>query len=189
MNESMHEAPGRQRRLPWRPIGWSAAVALLLLPLVAMRLTAEVRWTLSDFVFAAVLIGGVGGAFELVVRAAPNRSGLAGFAVALAGVFLMIWVNAAVGIIGSADNDANFLYAGLLLVGLVVGAIGGFRPAAMVRAMVAVLLCQALITVTALTLGLGAPLQGAVHLLSVNAFFMAFWLVAAVLFRRAGAQG
>ncbi len=37
---------------------WSGAPFLLLLPAVAMRFTAEVNWTGSDFVFAAVLLFG-----------------------------------------------------------------------------------------------------------------------------------
>lgn len=62
------------RGFPWRMVGWGAAAFMLLLPLVAMQFTNEVRWTLSDFVFAAVLIGAVGVIFELTVRASSNLS-------------------------------------------------------------------------------------------------------------------
>jgi len=40
-----------------RLIVWAVVVALILLiPLVAMQFTSEVNWTLSDFVFAGVLL-------------------------------------------------------------------------------------------------------------------------------------
>ena len=38
-----------------RILGWGGVLALLALPAVAMRFTDEVRWTPSDFVFAAVV--------------------------------------------------------------------------------------------------------------------------------------
>ena len=47
--------------IPWRIIGWGGAVALLAAPFIAMRFTTEVNWTASDFVFAAVLLGVIGG--------------------------------------------------------------------------------------------------------------------------------
>ena len=49
----------------WRIIGWSAAAAFILLPLVAMRFTDEVNWDLFDFAFAIALVGSVGIALEL----------------------------------------------------------------------------------------------------------------------------
>ena len=52
----------------WRMAGWGAAVALLMVPFVAMRFTDEVRWTGSDFLFAGILFGTVGLVIELAVR-------------------------------------------------------------------------------------------------------------------------
>ena len=54
-----------------RLIVWAVVVALILLiPLVAMQFTSEVNWTLSDFVFAGVLLFGTGLTYELVARKA-----------------------------------------------------------------------------------------------------------------------
>ena len=70
-----------RRTWPWRTIGWGAAVALLLLPFVAMQLGGTgVNWSLADFIVFGVMLGSVGGAFELAVRASgslglPGRSG------------------------------------------------------------------------------------------------------------------
>ncbi len=42
--------------------------------------------------------------------------------VALAAAFLLVWMNLAVGLIGSEDNPANLMYFGVLAVGF-IGAI------------------------------------------------------------------
>ncbi len=47
----------------WRIAGWSIAGLVLLLPALT-----NAPWTAFDFVFAGVLIGFVGLAFELTVR-------------------------------------------------------------------------------------------------------------------------
>jgi hypothetical protein len=62
--------------LPWRTIGWGSAVALLLLPFIAMQLGGTgVNWSLTDFIVFGVMLGSVGGAFEVAVRASglPGR--------------------------------------------------------------------------------------------------------------------
>lgn len=167
---------------PWRAIGWSAAVGLLLLPLIAMQFTSEVQWTIGDFVFAGTLIGGIGLAFEFAIRIAPDRIYLLGFAATLALTFLLVWINAAVGIIGSADNDANFFYVFVLLVGILVGSIGRFRARAMALAAAATALAQALLTAVVLVAGWGQTESPALALLALNGIFIGGWLFAAILF-------
>lgn len=116
---------GRGTGVPWRIIGWGGAVALLTLPFIAMRLNAEgVDWSPGDFVFMGVLLGSVGGLFELAIRMSPNRFYRAGAGLALLGTFLVIWVNLAVGIVGSEHNPNNQLFFIALLMGI-AGAIGG----------------------------------------------------------------
>lgn len=168
----------------WRFAAWGVALCLLLLPLVAMQLLDEVAWTLGDFVFAAVMIGGTGLAFEIALRVSSDIVYRLGFAVALGATFLLVWINAAVGIIGSAGNDANFLYAFVLLFGVGIGAAGGLRPRAMAKATGAAALVQALVTAIAIVAGLGLPASPPLELLAINAFFIAAWVSAAILFRR-----
>ena len=43
-----------------RPLLWGGAGLLLLAPLVAMQFTREVNWTVSDFLFAALLVVSLG---------------------------------------------------------------------------------------------------------------------------------
>ncbi|HEU0065739.1 MAG TPA: hypothetical protein VFQ57_00720 [Sphingomonas sp.] len=75
---------------------WSLCLALLLLPLIAMRFTDEVHWSLADFVLAGLLMLTTGLVFE---RAAKLHDGAyrAGAAVALAAAFMLVWSNLAVG--------------------------------------------------------------------------------------------
>jgi len=172
------EADGGGRRINWRAIGWSAAAALLLLPLIAMQFNDEVAWTGADFLFAAVLIGGTGLALEGAARISRDRYYRAGVAVALAASVLLIWVNGAVGIIGDEDNPLNLLYAAVLAAALAGALIARFRPAGMARAMAGAAAVQALVSLVALTF------DGA-YVAMLSAAWVALWLGSAWLFRRA----
>ena len=121
-----------------RFVGWGIAVLLLLLPLVAMQLTPEVNWTASDFIVWGIMLGTVGGLFELAVRLSPLPSYRIGFGLALLGAFLVTWVNLAVGIVGSENNPANQLFFLALLVGIVGAGIVRLRAAGMAKVMAAV---------------------------------------------------
>jgi hypothetical protein len=48
-------------------------------------------------------------------------------------------------------------------------------------------LAQALVTVITLIAELGSPLSGPVEILLLNGFFIALWIVSALLFRRTSA--
>lgn len=73
-------------------------VFLLLIPLIAMQFTAEVNWTLSDFIIAGILMLGTGLLCELVLRKVNKTSLRIGICVAILAIFLMIWAELAVGI-------------------------------------------------------------------------------------------
>src|SRR5688572_12596569 len=126
----------------WRIAGWSIPVILLLLPAVAMQFTAEVDWTASDFVFAAVLFGSVGIAFELIVRKSDSLAYRLGASLAVVAAFLTIWVNGAVGMIGSEGNPYNLVFGGVLLIALVGAIVARFEAAGMIRAMIATAAAQ-----------------------------------------------
>nr|WP_274425968.1 hypothetical protein [Chelativorans sp. YIM 93263] len=176
---------GRGRGSHWRIAGWTAAALLLLLPLVAMQLTDEVNWTKTDFVFASALIVGTGAAFELAVRMTNNNAYRAGVGVALAATFLLIWINAAVGIIGSEDNPANLMFGGVLAVGIIAAVLARFQPDGMARALFATALAQALVTMIAAIARMGYPASPPLEILGINTLFVALWLVSALLFRKA----
>lgn len=151
--ESRVERPGAAASFPWRFIGWGGAVALILAPLVAMQFTSEVDWNLWDFLIMGVLIGGIGLAFELMVRASSSRTFRAGAALALLTAFLMIWSNLAVGIIGSEETPGNLLFFAVVAIGIAGGYASRFRADGMVRTMIAVAFAQLFLSGLALALG------------------------------------
>lgn len=160
---------------PWRITGWGIAALLLLLPLVT-----NAPWTLSDYVFAGILIGGVGIAFELTVRMSRNHAyrGAVGFA--LAAGFLTIWANAAVGMIGSEDNPLNLMFAGVLGIAFLGAVLSRFRPAGMALAMIIAAAAQLL----AGFVGAFTDLRGGI----LSALFAGLWLLSAMLFGKAARE-
>ena len=171
-----------------------ATALLLLIPLVAMQFTQEVVWTLADFVFAAVVFFGAGLTYVLIARKWDNTAYRMAVGVAVAAGFLLVWANAAVGLVGSEDNDANLLYGGVLVVALVGAFVARFRPLGMSRAMFAAALTYVLVTVVALFIWkpTGAAAEPSVHLVNVlvaNGVLAALWAVSGLLFRRASAIG
>jgi len=94
---SSHDAP-KPFLNPVRVIGWGLIAALLSVPAVAMRFTHEVAWTPSDFVFAAVLLGGAGLAFELVFWRARGLQVRLALGLAILALVLFVWAQGAVGI-------------------------------------------------------------------------------------------
>ena len=163
--------------------------AFLLLPWVAMQFSREMVWSLADFVIAGVLLFGTGLAYELVARKRGNGAYRVAAGVALAVALLLVWVNLAVGLLGSEDNPANLLYGGVLVVGLSGACVARFRPLGMVRALLATALAQALVPVIALLIWQPQLTWGVVKGFGANAFFVVLWVGAALLFRRASASG
>lgn len=174
------EDSGGRRGGPWRIAAWGTAALLVLLPLVAMQFTDEVNWTGADFIFAAVLIGGVGAIFELTVRMSRNHAYRAGVGFALAAAFLIVWANGAVGMIGNEDNPYNLLFGGVILIALVGAVAAWFEPAGMARAMAAAALAHLAVA----AIGLSADPRGAVFSIA----FATLWLLAAALFRKAARE-
>lgn len=170
----------RLRALPWRAAGWGGAAFVLLLPLVT-----NAPWTLSDYVFMGILLGGVGFGLELALRKS-NRAYTMAAGVALAAAFLLVWINAAVGIIGNEAEAANILFLGVLAVALLGCLAALLRPARMSWAMLAAALAQLSVPLVASILmpeamaAIWAP-----EVVVLTGFFAGMWLGSAWLFRRA----
>ena len=82
-------------KLPLIPL---AAVSLLLIPLIAMQFTDEVKWTAIDFITMGALLLITGTGIELIRRRNNNvRKRMIYIAICII-VFLLIWVELAVGI-------------------------------------------------------------------------------------------
>lgn len=162
-----------------------AAAFLLLLPLLAMQITDEVVWDLADFAVAWTLLVGAGLTYKLVARKMGTIPYRAAVGVAVAAALLLVWMNGAVGLIGTEDNPANLMYGGVLAVGIIGALLARFEPHGMARALFATALAQAVVAVIALIAGLGYPASGPLEILILNGFFVALWGGSALLFRRA----
>lgn len=173
----------------WRLVGWGAAVALLAAPFVAMQLDAQgVDWSAGDFVIMGVMLATIGGLIELAVRFTPNRLYRAGAGLAMLGAFLTVWVNLAVGIVGSENNPDNQLFFVALLMGI-AGAIGArARADGMARAMLTTAVAIMLAFVLAQLGVRDEPMVKPMVEGAGTSVFVALFLGSAWLFRRAGIE-
>jgi hypothetical protein len=78
-----------------------ATALLLLVPLAAMQFTAEVAWSLLDFVVAGTLLAGTGLAFVMAMRKLSTTRARAVAGIALAAALVLVWMELAVGIFGT----------------------------------------------------------------------------------------
>jgi hypothetical protein len=151
-----------------------------------MAVGAEVAWTGFDFAAGAVLLGILGLGAELAGRSRGGASARLGMALAVLTGFLLVWVNLAVGVIGSERNDANLLFAGVLAVAGGGALLARFEPSGMARAMLATAGVHTLVGVAAVALGLGS--NGSAwpwDVVGSTVLFAGLWLTAAALFDRA----
>ncbi|TYZ10045.1 hypothetical protein FY528_09265 [Hymenobacter lutimineralis] len=167
-----------------------ATALLLLIPLVAMQYTTEVNWTPSDFVFGGVVLFGAGFTFVLIARMGNNGTYRLGAGVAVLAGLLLVWANAAVGLVGSNDNPANLLYGAVLGVAVIGGVVTRFQPRGLSNAMFAAALTYLVVTAIAMFVwppapGTEEPSAYFVNVLVANGVFAALWAVAGLLFRRA----
>ena len=178
--DAVKNEEARERR--WvRPLAWGAAAALLATPLVAMQFTNEVQWTTGDFMFAAMMLGGVGLALELAVRISTHSSYRIGAGLGLAAGLLLIWVNGAVGYIGNEDNPYNLLFMGVVAIAFAGSLIAAFRPKGMSYAMLAAGIAHAAVGFA------GAPQDPRTIILTI--VFTGLWLGSARLFQLAAQEG
>jgi hypothetical protein len=169
-----------------RLLGWTLVAALLITPAVAMRFTDEVQWAPSDFVFAGVILIGAGVVAELAVRASRDWSYRIGAGLAVLASVLLIWINGAVGIIGSEDNPANLLYLAVIAAVFIGAVATRFRANGLWRVMICSAGLQVLIGAVAVGRGWG---EGAENwprpVIVLSILFALMWLASACLFHRA----
>ena len=170
-----------------RAVVWAGAVALFLVPVTAKLLIPSMLWDETDFIFAAVLIFGSAGVYHLLSRQPGGIAYRGGAALALAAIFLLLWLNGAVGIIGSENNPANLMFVGVIAIAIGGSFIARFRAAGMARAMTAAAAAEALIPLVELVARFGAaesPIWPR-EVIVLSLFFTTLWLGSAWLFRRA----
>jgi hypothetical protein len=161
---------------------------ILLIPLV-LTLLASWHWRPGAFVLALVLLfGGAGLTYGLVAKKMmSNKAYRFAVGVALAAVFILVWMNAAVGgILG--DDPANMMYFGVLLVGFSGAVIARLEPQGMSRALLATAFAMMLVPAIALIIGTRAFANGVVAVFGLHSFFAIMFVASAFLFRCSSAH-
>lgn len=170
----------------WRVALWALAGTLLLLPYIAMQVTDQVRWSGRDFILGGALLFGTGFAFELALRKSASIAYRAGAGLALAGAVFLLWLCAAVGIVGSEQNGANAVFGLVVVAGVLSAVRARFEAGGMARAMLATAFVQVLVTAAALVAGWGSEsAKWPWDMLALSGGFTAIWICAAALFWRA----
>jgi hypothetical protein len=178
-----------------RLVVWAVVVALILLiPLVLTIWDGGVEgvgwnWSFFDFVFAFVLLFGAGLAYELVSRKMNNSAYRSAVGLAVITSVVLVWINAAVGIMGDSDLDGpNGLYFGVFAVGFVGALMARFRASGMAIALFATALAQFFVPVIALIIWpppVTSWAPGVVQVFGLNVVFVLLFVGSAFLFRRA----
>lgn len=160
---------------------------LLMIPLVAMQFTDDVVWSVFDFIVAGVLLFGTGFMYALVTRKGGSTAYRVAVGMALVSGLMLIWVNLAVGLIGSEDNPANILYLGVFAVGFFGAILSRLRSRGMARTMFAMAIAQALVPVVAFSIWRPELDTGLAAVIGVNALFVMLFTGSGLLFRQASA--
>ena len=175
------------------------AGGLLLVPLMG-NLFMGWSWPWFAFPVWGAILFGAGLTFELIARQGGTAYRVA-TGIACATGFVLLFMNAAVGIIG--DGPVNLLYLGVLATAFGGALVARFQPRGMALAMLATAAAQMLVPAIALVLWqagwndlLSDPSSpyppfhpGVGPVFGLNGVFAALWVVAALLFRHAGNSG
>jgi hypothetical protein len=177
-----------------RLIGWAAVVALVML----VPFLARWNWPWFAYPFWGALLFGAGLTYEQIARKGGTIAYRAAVGIACATGIVLVFINAAVGIIG--DGPVNLMYLGVLAVGFVGALIVRFEARGMALALLATALAQMLVPVIALVIWKAGwqdllidpnspnpPFDpGIGPVFGLNAVFAMLFAGSAMLFRHAG---
>ncbi|HYD82512.1 MAG TPA: hypothetical protein VEA63_00640, partial [Opitutus sp.] len=125
--------------------------------------------------------------YQIVAGQAPNRVYRVAAGVAVTTGVVLLWINGAVGLIGSENNPANLMYGGVLAIGLIGAAIARLKPLGMARALIVTAVAQFLVPVVGLIVWRPDFSPGVVQVFGLNFAFVLMFAGSALLFRQAAA--
>lgn len=165
----------------------AVVLAVLCIPLIAMQFSDQVQWSVSDFIIMGLVLSAVGLMYEFIARKSSNWPYRIAFGLSLAGIFLLFWVNAAVGIVGNENQPINLLF-GLVILWVIGGAvIVRYRSSGMSLILFGASLIQFLIPIIGWLIW-PAPntswSPGVAQVFMLNAFWVILFSFAGLLFRR-----
>lgn len=161
---------------------------ILLIPAIAMQFTDEVKWTLFDFAAMGALLFGSGVAYKLIAARSCESTYRIAVGIAVLASLLLLWMNAAVGLIGSEDNPVNLMFLSVPAVGMLGTLLSKFRPRGMMLTAFAMAAVQFAIPVIAMVINRPEFSLGVVQVLLLNSCFVMAFLFSSLLFRRSAAK-
>jgi hypothetical protein len=173
------------------------AAGLLIVPLTASFFVDGWNWGVGGYVFAWVMFASAGLGFTFLASMGDTMAYKVAVGLACATGFILLWINAAAGIIG--DGPVNLLYLGVLAVGFVGALIAHFHSRGMALALLATAIAQMFVPVIALMIWKAGwqdllidpnsphpPFHpGIAPVFGLNAVFAMLWIGSAWLFLRA----
>lgn len=162
-----------------------AAAFILLLPLLAMQIIDSVVWSLFDFAAAWTLLFSAGITTMLIAGESKNNSYRVAVGLSVMTALIIIWANLAVGIIGTEDNPANWMFVGVLVIGIIGAIISRLQPYGMSLVMFSVAFAHTLVTIIALITIPNLLDRRLMETLIPNLLFIFLWIAAALLFMNA----
>ena len=173
---------------------------ILLIPLLGNLFVDGWNWSPFAFAFWGTLLFGTGLIYELIASKGGTIAYRAAVGIACATGFVLVFINAAAGIIG--DGPVNLMYLGVLAIGFVGTFIARFQPRGMALALFATAVAQMLVPVIALVIWKAGwqdllidpnsphpPFHpGIAPVFALNTVFVMLFVGSALLFRRASAS-
>ena len=158
-------------------------VGFLLIPLWGTFHVDGWNWGWRGFVVAGAFVFGAALTFELAVKGMRNRSYRFAMGLTVATALVLLWMNFVLAIDVSL---ANFMYFGVIVVGLVGAAIARLRARGMALALATMAIAQILVPFIALVFWKTRVAPGAaVPVIGLNGVFIVLFAISALLFRRA----
>jgi hypothetical protein len=149
-----------------------------------MKFTEEVNWSATDFGLMGLLLFSSGMGYVWISRVSRSWVYRAAVALALGTLLLLVWANLAVGLIGSGPHAGNWMYASVVVVGILGIVYVRFTPVGMERVMYTLVGVLAVLASIALLTGMEAyPGSSVREILGVNGFFALLFTVSGLLFR------
>ncbi len=156
----------------------------LMIPLTAMQFSEDVNWSLFDFILAWTILVGSGMTYKLVARTFNSSSFRLGVGLAVGTSLVLVWINLAVGFIGSEDHPANLMYFMIILLGFTGAILSQFRPKGLSLTMFGMAAGQFLVPVIAYVIWRPELTIGVLKIFLVNFFFVLLYIASAMQFRK-----
>lgn len=161
----------------------AVTVGVLLIALWGIFHVDSWNWDWRGFVAAGAFVFSAALVYELVVKSMSNKTYRCAMGLAVASALVLSWVNFVLAVDVSL---ANFMYFGVVVVGLVGAAIARLRARGMALAFAGMAIAQILVPFIALVFWKTSVAPGAaVPVIGLNGVFIVLFAISALLFRRA----